>query len=205
MLKIVLASQSPRRKKLLNQLGIIFEIIPSYTEEIITSTNPIDIVSELSLQKANDVATSISHALVIGADTIVVLNGTILGKPKNPEEAINMLSELSGKVHSVFTGVSFVITGSNHTISSTYTFFEETKVRFSSLSEDEIQSYVASGSPMDKAGAYGIQDDWGSVFVERIEGDYYNVVGFPLNRFYQELKNIEPTLLQSATIPKVNS
>ena len=101
--------------------------------------------------------------------------------------------------------MSFVITGSNHTISSTYTFFEETKVRFSSLSEDEIQSYVASGSPMDKAGAYGIQDDWGSVFVERIEGDYYNVVGFPLNRFYQELKNIEPTLLQSVTIPKVNS
>jgi len=204
MLKIVLASQSPRRKKLLSQIGFIFEIIPSNTEEIITSNNPIDIVNELSLQKAKDVATSVSNALVIGADTIVVLNGTVLGKPKSEEEAISILSMLSAKVHSVFTGVSFVITNSDKKISSTHSFFEETKVQFSSLSKSEIQSYVASGSPMDKAGAYGIQDDWGSLFVERIEGDYYNVVGFPLNRFYQELKKIEPTLLNSVIIPKYN-
>jgi len=200
----VLASQSPRRKKLLSQIGFIFEIIPSNTEEIITSNNPIDIVNELSLQKAKDVATSVSNALVIGADTIVVLNGTVLGKPKSEEEAISILSMLSAKVHSVFTGVSFVITNSDKKISSTHSFFEETKVQFSSLSKSEIQSYVASGSPMDKAGAYGIQDDWGSLFVERIEGDYYNVVGFPLNRFYQELKKIEPTLLNSVIIPKYN-
>lgn len=204
MLKIVLASQSPRRKKLLSQIGFIFEIIPSNTEEIITSNDPIDIVNELSLQKAKDVATSVSNALVIGADTIVVLNGTVLGKPKSEEEAISILSMLSAKVHSVFTGVSFVITNSDKKISSTHSFFEETKVQFSSLSKSEIQSYVASGSPMDKAGAYGIQDDWGSLFVERIEGDYYNVVGFPLNRFYQELKKIEPTLLNSVIIPKYN-
>ena len=200
----MLASQSPRRKKLLSQIGFIFEIIPSNTEEIITSNNPIDIVNELSLQKAKDVATSVSNALVIGADTIVVLNGTVLGKPKSEEEAISILSMLSAKVHSVFTGVSFVITNSDKKISSTHSFFEETKVQFSSLSKSEIQSYVASGSPMDKAGAYGIQDDWGSLFVERIEGDYYNVVGFPLNRFYQELKKIEPTLLNSVIIPKYN-
>ncbi len=204
MLKIVLASQSPRRKKLLSQLGFIFEIIPSKIEEIITSNVPVDIVNELSLQKAMDVATSVSNALVIGADTIVVLNGSILGKPKSEEEAVSILSMLSAKVHSVFTGVSFVITNSDKKISSTHSFFEETKVKFSSLSESEIQSYVASGSPMDKAGAYGIQDDWGSLFVERIEGDYYNVVGFPLNRFYQELKKIEPTLLNSVIIPKYN-
>ncbi len=204
MLKIVLASQSPRRKKLLSQLGFIFEIIPSNIEEIITSNVPVDIVNELSLQKAMDVATSVSNALVIGADTIVVLNGRILGKPKSEEEAVSILSMLNANVHSVFTGVSFVITNSDKKISSTHSFFEETKVKFSSLSKSEIQSYVASGSPMDKAGAYGIQDDWGSLFVERIEGDYYNVVGFPLNRFYQELKKIEPTLLNSVIIPKYN-
>tara|TARA_R110000868_G_scaffold378658_6_gene644198 strand:+ start:1242 stop:1859 length:618 start_codon:yes stop_codon:yes gene_type:complete len=205
MLKIVLASQSPRRKKLLSQLGFIFEIIPSFKEEIITSNNPIDIVSELSLQKAKNVANSVSKALIIGADTIVVLKGKILGKPKNQKEAITMLSELSGNEHSVFTGVSFVLTNSDKKISSTHSFYEETKVRFSSLSQEEIKFYVASGSPMDKAGAYGIQDDWGSLYVERIEGDYYNVVGFPLNRFYQELKNIDPTLLKSVKIPNVSS
>lgn len=205
MLKIILASQSPRRKKLLNQLGFIFEIIPSKKEETITSNNPVDIVSELSLQKAIDVASLASGALVIGADTIVVLNDEVLGKPKDEQEAITILSKLSGKVHSVFTGVSFVITNSDCGITSTHSFFEETKVHFSSLSLREIQLYVASGSPMDKAGAYGIQDDWGSLFVERIEGDYYNVVGFPLNRFYQELKTIEPTLLNSVQIPKFNT
>lgn len=204
MLKIVLASQSPRRKKLLSQLGFVFEIIPSKTEEIITSNNPIEIVSELSMQKATDVAYSVSNALIIGADTIVVLEGSILGKPKDEKDAMSILSKLSSNSHSVFTGVSFVITDSDKNISSTHSFYEETKVTFSSLSEHEIQLYVASGSPMDKAGAYGIQDDWGSLFVERIEGDYYNVVGFPLNRFYQELKNIAPTLLNSVQIPTFN-
>ncbi|GAB5408248.1 MAG: Maf family protein [Balneolaceae bacterium] len=204
MLKIVLASQSPRRKKLLSQLGFIFEIIPSKSEEIITGNNPIEIVTELSLQKAVEVSSKVPNSLVIGADTIVVLDGAILGKPKNESDAVSILSKLSGNMHSVFTGVSFVITNSKKEISSTHSFYEETKVRFSSLSEHEIQSYVASGSPMDKAGAYGIQDDWGSLFVERIDGDYYNVVGFPLNRFYQELKNIEPTLLYSVKIPKFN-
>ena len=201
MLKIVLASQSPRRKKLLNQLGLIFEIIPSSVEEVITSDNPVEIVKELSLQKAQDISQRIENSLVIGADTIVVKDGAILGKPTDHNDAVSMLSELSGKQHSVFTGVSFVVTDEKKQTVNTHSFYEETKVWFSSLTRNEIKSYVATGSPMDKAGSYGIQDDWGSVFVERIEGDYYNVVGFPLNRFYRELKKIQPEILNSVVIP----
>ncbi|MBO6525202.1 MAG: septum formation protein Maf [Balneolaceae bacterium] len=205
MLKIVLASKSPRRKKLLNQLGLIFEIIPSTKEEIITSNNPVDIVSDLSLQKAVDISQRVANSFVIGADTIVVKDGVILGKPEDASDAISMLSELSGTVHSVFTGVSFVLTNDQKEIISRYSFFEETKVWFSTLSDSDIRSYVASGSPMDKAGSYGIQDDWGSVFVERIEGDYYNVVGFPLNRFYRELEKFHPDLLNLVVIPHHSS
>lgn len=201
MLKIVLASQSPRRKNLLNQLGIAFEIIPSTVTEIITSTNPFEIVTDLSLQKAKDVASTQSDSLIIGADTIVVQNGTILGKPNSKEEAFTMLTNLSGTFHYVYTGVSFVVTDASKNIYTTLSFYEETKVWFTSLSEHEIQSYINGGSPMDKAGAYGIQDDWGSVFVERIEGDYYNVVGLPLSRFYKEIKTIIPTIFDTLNIP----
>ena len=204
MLKIVLASQSPRRKKLLNQMGLIFEIIPSSVEEIITSDDPIEIVKDLSLKKAEDISRKMENTLVIGADTIVVKDGVILGKPLNQKNAISMLSELSGQQHSVFTGVSLVISDEQKQIITSLSFYEETKVWFSSLTQSEIKSYVASGSPMDKAGSYGIQDDWGSVFVERIEGDYYNVVGFPLNRFYRELKKIHPEILNSVVIPTLS-
>ncbi len=202
MLKVVLASQSPRRKKLLQQLGLIFEILPSNTEEEFTSEVPQEIVQQLALEKATDVAPKVNEALVIGSDTIVVLDGHILGKPVDKNDAFRILSMLSGKQHSVFTGVGFVKTDKNGEITGTHSFYEETIVRFSSLSESEIWSYIESGSPMDKAGAYGIQDDWGAVFVERIEGDYYNVVGFPLNRFYQEMKSFEPTLVNGIRIPE---
>ncbi len=201
----MLASKSPRRKKLLTQLGLIFEIIPSSKEEIITSNNPSDIVKELSLQKAVDISQRVGNSLVIGADTIVVKEGAILGKPRDEADAVAMLSNLSGKAHSVFTGVSFVVTNEQKEIISRYSFFEETKVWFSTLRDSDIRSYVASGSPMDKAGSYGIQDDWGSVFVERIEGDYYNVVGFPLNRFYRELNKFYPDLLNLVVIPPHSS
>lgn len=203
MLKIVLASRSPRRKKLLEQLGISFNIVPSTNEEIITTQNPPVLVTDLAAQKAREVAHTISNALVIGADTIVVFNGEILGKPETPEHAKEMLYTLSGATHQVYTGVSFVKTDADGTIIKEHSFYEETKVQFSPLSGSEIEAYVASGSPLDKAGAYGIQDDWGAVFVKRIEGDYYNVVGFPLNRFYNELKDFEPTLLSKASIPNV--
>jgi septum formation protein len=204
MLKIVLASQSPRRKKLLNQLGLIFEISPSDKEEIITSDIPSEIVESLSFQKAEDVAPKFNEALIIGADTIVVQDNKVLGKPENEEEAVETLHHLSGEMHSVFTGIS-LLTVQNGEVQTRHSFFEETKVWFSTLSDQEIRSYVASGSPMDKAGAYGIQDDWGSVFVERIEGDYYNVVGFPLNRFYRELKNLQPSITTSVNIPVYRS
>lgn len=199
----MLASQSPRRKKLLNQLGLIFEISPSDKEEVITSDIPEQIVTDLSLQKALDVSQTMKHSLIIGADTIVVYNQQILGKPGSESEAINMLTELSGQIHSVYTGVSFVVTDEECIVKKSYSFFEETKVRFSTLSPEEIAAYVATGSPMDKAGAYGIQDDWGSVFVEHIDGDYYNVVGFPLNRFYKEIKNFIPDILDQMVFPPV--
>ena len=205
MLKIVLASQSPRRKKLLEQLGLVFEVIPSTTEENFTTSNPEEIVTSLASQKAEDVARKVSNSLVIGSDTIVAQNNHILGKPANAAEAHRMLSQLSGTSHTVYTGVSFAVTNGDCDIINRYSFFEETKVWFSTLTDPEIDAYIASGSPMDKAGAYGIQDDWGAVFVERIDGDYYNVVGFPLNRFYRELKNFEPSLVLGVRIPETNA
>ena len=201
MLKIVLASQSPRRKKLLNQLGLSFDVIPSTFEEIITSTIPTEVVTDLALQKAVEVAQRCEESLIIGADTIVVLDDHILGKPESKEEAEQMLSRLSSRTHKVYTGVAFVKTSNKGTIEEKYSFFEETSVEFSELETEEIQAYVKTGSPMDKAGSYGIQDDWGAVFVKRIEGDYYNVVGFPLNRFYNELKQFEPELLKTISFP----
>lgn len=197
MLKIVLASQSPRRKKLLSQLGLTFEVIPSNTEEIITSNDPISIVKELSAQKSNAVSELIDNAFVIGSDTIVVYKDEILGKPVDKADAVKILTTLSDQTHSVFTGVS-VIKKIDAKISAHHQFVEETKVTFSPLSESEIHAYIETGSPMDKAGAYGIQDDWGAVFVKEVFGDFYNVVGFPLNRFYQEMKTLEPQFFNHA-------
>ncbi|MCG8373691.1 MAG: Maf family protein [Balneolales bacterium] len=201
MLKIVLASRSPRRKKLLSQVGIEFQVVPSTSDEIITSQKPEDVVLELAKQKALEVALTQPNSLVIGADTIVVYNRNILGKPKDEYEAIQMLQQLSGNVHQVFTGVSLIKTSKDKSVLAETSFFQQTKVTFSSLSLREIEAYVSTGSPLDKAGAYGIQDDWGAVFVENIEGDYYNVVGFPLNRFYRELKQFEPSLVPGISIP----
>ncbi|MTI87822.1 MAG: septum formation inhibitor Maf [Balneolaceae bacterium] len=199
MQRIILASGSPRRKKLLEQLGMAFKVCPSNAEEVTAHTQPATIVEDLALLKANDVAHSFSDSIVIGADTIVVFNDEILGKPESEEQAIEMLARLSGKTHDVYTGVAFVKTDKKGVISSQKTFHEQTKVQFSTLSSTDILSYVQSRSPMDKAGAYGIQDDWGAVFVERIEGDYYNVVGLPLNRFYRELQKFHPHLSFKAT------
>lgn len=191
MLKFVLASQSPRRKKLLRQMGLVFEVMPADVDEDSPERDPAALVESLSLQKASAVAHIRKQALVIGADTIVVHNGAILGKPADEADAHRMLRQLSGETHQVYTGVALVREGKEHE-KITKTFHVKTNVTFSPLSDTEILSYIKSGSPMDKAGAYGIQDDRGSVFVERIEGDYYNVVGLPLNRLYQELKLVYP-------------
>lgn len=180
-----------REEKLLTQLGLKFEVIPSNTEEIITSDNPVSIVEELSAQKSLEVSKVVDYAYIIGADTIVVFENEILGKPVDKSDAFNMLSLLSNQTHSVFTGVS-VVKKNDGKILAHHQFVVETKVTFSALTESEIDAYIETGSPMDKAGAYGIQDDWGAVFVKEVEGDFYNVVGFPLNKFYQEMKTLEP-------------
>lgn len=189
MKQIVLASASPRRKKLFEQMNISVTVIPSSIEEHVDDRlDPGTIVCSLARQKGEDVARNEPSSIVISADTIVVQNKTILGKPKNKQEAASTLRNLSGKVHSVYSGVYILETDSEFRHINTLSFYERTKVTFSPLDELEIDRYIETGSPMDKAGAYGIQDDMGSLFVEKIEGDYYNVVGFPVNAFYQNLK-----------------
>lgn len=194
MHQIILASQSPRRKKLLRQIGLSFQVHPSSVEEISSVTAPALLAEDLARLKASDVAASFSESLIIGADTVVEHEGVILGKPENAEHAMEILSTLSNSIHSVYTGVAFVKTNKNGETEALHSFHEQTKVMFSALSKDEIKAYIKTGNPMDKAGAYGIQDDLGALFVEKIEGDYYNVVGFPLNRFYREMKTFMPEL-----------
>lgn len=193
-MQVILASQSPRRKKLLEQIGLEFQVKPSSVSENTDQTDPILMVKELALKKALDVANDFMETLVIGSDTVVVHNNTILGKPQDPEDAIEMLKNLSGNSHVVYTGVGLVKTDENGDVIGQVSFCEQTKVTFSPLNESDILAYVEAGSPMDKAGSYGIQDDLGALFVEKIDGDYYNVVGFPLNRFYRELKTFCPEI-----------
>lgn len=193
-MQVILASQSPRRKKLLEQIGLKFHVISSSISEETDQSDPILLVEDLAQKKALDVAEKHSDSLVIGSDTIVVHNDQILGKPKIEQDAIEMLKNLSGSTHIVYTGVGFIRTDKNGMTTAQHVFHEKTKVTFSSLDESDILAYVNGGSPMDKAGAYGIQDDMGALFVEKIEGDYYNVVGFPLNRFYRELKQFSPDI-----------
>lgn len=177
MYNIILASASPRRKELLDQVGLKFQVIPPETEETIENiVDPAELVCTLSRNKAMDIAKCSSpDSLVIGADTIVVLKERILGKPKNTEEAFTMLNSLQGEWHEVFTGVTVVDAGSNRAISD----YEKTKVKMRPLSEDLIKAYIKTGEPMDKAGAYGIQKK-GALLIEKIEGCYFNVVGLPL-------------------------
>lgn len=198
---IILASQSPRRKKLLQQIGISFSVEPSTCDESYDDNEaPSKIVQMLAERKALDVAQSKKDALVIGADTIVVFKNKILEKPKTQREAAGMLRSLSGASHSVLTGVSLVRTDKKGNILAKETFFEQTVVYFGDLDDSEIEAYVSGGSPMDKAGAYGIQDDWGTLFVERIEGDYNNVVGLPLFALYRHLKKFAPEYMQQMSL-----
>lgn len=188
MRKVVLASGSPRRRELLERIGIEFEVITSNAEEVTTAEKPEDIVKELSKLKAEAVyrdciqkGGEYAGAVVIGADTIVYDNGKVLGKPKTQKEAENMIHSLAGKEHFVYTGVT--IFGCGHPIC----FAEETAVSVCAMTQEEIKSYVATGEPMDKAGAYGIQGRF-AAFVQGIRGDYNNVVGLPVARLYQELR-----------------
>jgi septum formation protein len=189
--KLVLASTSPRRQILLRLLGVPFEVRESGVPEDHDPTDrPENIVRTLAIAKARAVAAREANALVVGADTIVVLGTRILGKPKDAEDAESMLRSLSGARHTVHTGFAIVDRPSDRVHADVVS----TDVEFRELGEEEIRSYVASGSPMDKAGAYGIQDDFGAVFVRRIEGCFYNVVGFPLSRFYVDLQEFQQQL-----------
>ncbi len=179
MKKIILASASPRRKELLEQIGLAFDIIPSdIDEEIEARTSPEQYACTLSRSKAIDVAGHLAKgALVIGADTIVILGDSILGKPESRDDAFLMLKSLQGNWHEVITGITVVDTTDNKVVSDC----EKTRVKMRQLSDDMIHAYIKTGEPMDKAGAYGIQK-FGSLLVERIEGCYYNVVGLSLVR-----------------------
>ena len=194
-MKIILASASPRRASLFRQLNIDFETDPSDIAEIVNpALAPSELVEVLSEQKGRDVAVRHNHALIIAADTIVCFNGRVLGKPRNDDEAARMLKMLSNQTHEVYSGVWAGKADHGGKLMNTFSFHERTKVTFSPLSDSEIDYYVAGGSPLDKAGAYGIQDDFGALFVKRIDGDYYNVVGFPLNAFYGKLRLEMPDL-----------
>ena len=201
MKQIILASQSPRRKYLLSQINLRFIIHPSSLEESFNpELEPASIVEYLASEKASNVAVNYASALTIGADTIVVYQNEILGKPDNESDAFQLLKKLSGHVHEVYSGVCLILTDDEKQIVHKTSFHEVTKVTFAELDDQEIWDYIQTGSPMDKAGAYGIQDDWGSLFVSKIEGDYYNVVGFPLHRFYENIKNFAPEFLPRALV-----
>lgn len=186
-MKIILASASPRRKELLGKIGMEFEILPAKGEEVITKSLPWEVVEELSYEKAMEIAKQQKEeCIVIGADTIVAKGEKIMGKPKDEEEAYAMLLEIQGNTHQVYTGVTIIRTGEKQRC---VTFAEKTEVVLYPMSDKEIRTYIASGDCMDKAGAYGIQGDF-AIHVKGIEGDYYNVVGLPIGRVYQELKQL---------------
>jgi septum formation protein len=186
-LPVYLASKSPRRKKLLRQLGIKFKTFPvDLNEEIFDGEHPIQTVKRLALHKFEHALLKVNNGILITADTIVVLNKKIIGKPKNKKDAFRILKLLSNKKHVVYTG--FVVANlSNLNIMIDY---EKTFVTFNKLSNKEIADYINTGSPMDKAGAYGIQDDFGAVFVKKISGCYYNVVGLPLAKLYRSINQV---------------
>lgn len=190
MRKIILASASPRRRELMEQIGLEFEMAVSDKEEVYTGTAPEEIVKELALLKARDVAGKLgepSERIVIGADTVVAHRGRILGKPKDEAEAREMLRGLQGEAHDVYTGVAVLVfdgEGGSRTVSHAV----GTKVFVRAMTDGEIDAYIRTGEPMDKAGAYGIQGRF-AAYIEKIEGDYFNVVGLPVSYLYRVLKD----------------
>lgn len=180
--KVILASASPRRRELLCKVFSEFEVIPTEVEEIVPEGTPARLQSEyLAMIKARPLALRFPEALVIGSDTTVIVDDQVLGKPKDVEDAKQMLRSLSGRTHVVCTGVCLFYKGRE------MRFTESTEVEFYPMTEEEIASYVATGDPMDKAGAYGIQSGAG-IFIKGIRGDYDTVMGLPAARIYQEIK-----------------
>lgn len=191
--KIILASASPRRRELLHQIGLETEVLPSRIEEKPTATQPEEVVEELSRQKCLDVAgRAQENGVVLGADTVVALDGKIMGKPGSAGQAAEMLKSLQGRSHQVFTGVTLAEVRKGRIVRQE-TFSERTEVFLFPMTEEEIEAYILSGEPFDKAGAYGIQGSFAR-HVESIEGDYNNVVGLPVAAVYQRLKKWQPEL-----------
>lgn len=191
MSKMILASASPRRKEIMELMGLQFAVIPSHCEEIITETEPAKIVMELSCQKAEDVASAAEPGdLIIGSDTIVALDHQILGKPRSREDAFRMLSAMAGRVHHVFTGVTVIRCAdvSRGLSLKKETFYEQTEVHVSEMTPEEIDAYLNLGEYKDKAGAYGIQGRF-APHISGINGDYYNVMGLPAAALYRHLKD----------------
>lgn len=195
-MRVILASASPRRRELLQQLGVDFEVRPSKGEEVVTKTIPQEVVQELASQKAKEIADLVQAEYengklpwpedgirIIGADTIVVYKDTIFGKPSDEENALRMLTALQGNTHQVYTGVCVV--DIKEGVRKEKVFAEKTDVVMYPVSKEEILEYIATGEPMDKAGSYAIQGISGK-FIKGIVGDYYNVVGLPMARLYQE-------------------
>jgi len=184
MKKLVLASASPRRRELLKQIGLVFRTLVSPVDETPpTGLSPFELVELLAVRKAMAVARTLEEGIVIGADTVVVWRGEVLGKPSGAVEAMEMLRRLQSDVHEVYTGVAVVDTGTGRVLAD----HEKTRVFFRAVEEEEIRRYVATGEPLDKAGAYAIQG-LAAVFVKGLEGCYTNVVGLPLARLAGMLK-----------------
>lgn len=184
---IILASSSPRRRQLLAQIGVQFMVVPPDADETqLPDESPQEMVQRLSLLKARAVASQQPHGLVLGSDTTVVLGNEILGKPADPSDAHRMLRSLSGRTHTVLTGWAIVDAASGQEVAGC----GKADVTFRTLDDEEIAAYVATGSPLDKAGSYGIQDDLGAVFIQQIQGDYYTVVGLPLAQVYCALRQL---------------
>ncbi len=187
MKKIILASSSPRRKQLLEMIGLQFDVVPSdYEEDMSLKLEPAELAKHLSLKKGETVAKKFPHALIISADTFVLLNGRLFGKAKNAEHAKKMLKELSGKPHLVITGFAIIDTDNKRTVNK----HVSTKVWVKDLSDEEIEWYIETGEPIGAAGAYFIQNK-GSILIEKIEGDYFNIVGMPIFSLYHELQKFK--------------
>jgi septum formation protein len=194
MYRIILASESPRRKEIMETMGITYETMASNVEEVVAETDPAAMVQALAALKTNHIAAKLEQAeaisedrIIIGADTMVFYEEHALGKPKDEADAVRILQMLSNHTHEVYTGVSIIIknkNGNNRSLS----FAACTKVTVQPLTLEQIKDYVASGEPMDKAGAYAIQGRFG-IYIKEINGDYYNVVGFPIAKIYETLLN----------------
>ena len=184
--KIILASRSPRRKNILKQIGLEFEVRESkYEEDLNAIADPVELVKFLALKKAEDVAKQYDDAIIIGADSMVILNGKPLGKPKDKAEAKKILRELSGRENRGITGYAIIDTKNKIAVND----YSEATVKFRELSDEEIDEYVATGEPLDMAGAYGLMDR-GAVLMESVSGDFYSIVGLPIGKVYVELRKM---------------